>query len=60
MVLEHEPLSDSRIVIEGSRVFSEFKGALAEQYVCQQRVSEYDAELYYWSTEDSCTEIDFP
>ena len=50
---------DSRIVIEGSRVFSEFKGALAEQYVCQQLVSEYDAEPYYWSTEDSRTEIDF-
>ena len=47
------------IVLEGSRVFREFKGALTEQYVYQQLKAETDVDLYYWSTEDSRTEIDF-
>ena len=47
------------VVLEGSRVFREFKGALTEQYVYQQLTAETDVELYYWSTEDSRTEIDF-
>ena len=47
------------VVLDGSRVFREFKGALTEQYVYQQLKAETDVELYYWSTEDSRTEIDF-
>ena len=47
------------VVLDGARVFREFKGALTEQYVYQQMTAEAESELYYWSTEDSRTEIDF-
>ena len=50
---------DSRVVLDGSRVFTEFKGALTEQYVLQQMISEYGDEPCYWSTDDSRTEVDF-
>ena len=50
---------DSRVVLDGSRVFTEFKGALTEQYVLQQMIAEYGDEPCYWSTDDSRTEVDF-
>ena len=50
---------DSRIVLDGSKVFTEFKGALTEQYVLQQMIAEYGDEPCYWSTDDSRTEVDF-
>ena len=46
-------------VITGSRVFTEFKGALTEQYVCQQLISECGLTPFYWSAENSLGEIDF-
>ena len=46
-------------VIAGSRVFTEFKGALTEQYVCQQLISECSLTPYSWSAENSLGEIDF-
>ncbi len=46
-------------VIAGSKVFTEFKGALTEQYVCQQLVAECGLTPYYWSAENSLGEIDF-
>ena len=50
---------DKETVIGGSEIFEEFKGALAEQYVCQQLVSECGVVPYYWSAENSIGEIDF-
>jgi len=50
---------DSRVVLDGSRVFAEFKGALTEQYVLQQMLAEYGDDPCYWSTDDSRTEVDF-
>ena len=47
------------VVLEGSRIFKEFKGALTEQYVFQQLKAETDIVPYYWSTDDSRTEVDF-
>ena len=47
-----------RILLEGNRIFEEFKGALTEQFVAQELcAAEY--ELYYYSTENSTGEIDF-
>ncbi len=46
-------------VLEGNAVFTEFKGALAEQYVCQQLVSDCGMQPFYWSAENSIGEIDF-
>lgn len=50
---------EPRDVVAGNRVFTEFKGALTEQYVCQQLVSECGLVPYYWSAENSSGEIDF-
>ena len=50
---------DKKTVIGGSAIFTEFKGALTEQYVCQQLISECGLSPYYWSAENSTGEIDF-
>jgi hypothetical protein len=50
---------DKQTVIGGSQIFEEFKGALTEQYVCQQLVSDCGVTPYYWSAENSTGEIDF-
>lgn len=50
---------DPATVIEGDAVFTEFKGALAEQYVCQQLVSDCGMRPFYWSAENSIGEVDF-
>ena len=47
------------VVLEGTRIFSEFKGALTEQYVYQQLKAETELEPYYYSQEDSQCEVDF-
>lgn len=38
--------------------FAEFKGALTEQYVCQQ-MEAYGIKPWYWSAENSSGEVDF-
>jgi hypothetical protein len=50
---------DKKAVVGGSTIFEEFKGALTEQYVCQQLISECGLAPYYWSAENSSGEIDF-
>lgn len=50
---------EPRDVVVGNRVFTEFKGALTEQHICQQLVSECGLVPYYWSAENSSGEIDF-
>lgn len=50
---------DLRAILEGSRVFEEFKGALTEQYVCQQLVVQSGRTPYYWSAERATAEVDF-
>ncbi len=50
---------DEKTLLLGSDIFTEFKGALTEQYVCQQLASELNAVPYYWSAESSAGEIDF-
>jgi len=42
-----------------SRIFSEFKGALTEQYVLQQLITTQDNPVFYWATEKGTAEIDF-
>jgi predicted AAA+ superfamily ATPase len=50
---------DATSVISGSEIFTEFKGALSEQFVCQQLISDCGLQPYYWSAENSRGEIDF-
>lgn len=49
---------DARTLLEGNKVFDEFKGSLTEQYVFQQLAVQQDAGIYYWSP-DSRAELDF-
>ncbi|RAI12146.1 MAG: ATPase [Candidatus Melainabacteria bacterium] len=46
-------------IIDGNRIFEEFKGAIAEQYVLQQFKTIKDLPVFYWSNETSRVEIDF-
>ena len=46
-------------VLDESRIFTEFKGALAEQYVCQELRAACNMHPYYWSAENATAEIDF-
>ena len=40
-------------------IFTEFKGALAEQYVMQQLRTVTDRYIGYWTNERSTSEVDF-
>lgn len=46
-------------LMDGNALFSDFKGALTEQYVLQQMKNIQDLAIYYWSAENSRGEIDF-
>ena len=50
---------DAKTLLEGSAIFTEFKGALTEQYVYQQLNNTNEYVIYYWSGERSTSEIDF-
>ncbi|AJQ26030.1 ATP-binding protein [Pelosinus fermentans] len=46
-------------ILENTKIFEEFKGALTEQYVLQQLITNSEIKPYYWSAEKSTGEIDF-
>ena len=46
-------------VIEGNRAFTEFKGALTEQYVQQELRATLETVPFTWAPSDSSAEIDF-
>lgn len=48
-----------RTLLEGNRLFVEFKGALTEQYVCQQLKTMDNLELCYYTNERGSCEVDF-
>ncbi len=48
----------AKVLLDGCRIFEEFKGALTEQFVAQQ-LKALDKKLFYYSTENSSGEIDF-
>ena len=50
---------DAYSIIDGNTLFTHFKGAMAEQYVCQQLVSDCGLSPYYWSAVKSTGEVDF-
>lgn len=50
---------DERILLEGSKIFTEFKGAFTEQFVLTELKSNKDIPIYYWSAERATAEIDF-
>ena len=50
---------DIKTILEGNVIFSEFKGALSEQFVLQQLKTKLGPPICYWSAEKSKSEIDF-
>jgi hypothetical protein len=50
---------DIKSLLEGNKLFEEFKGALTEQYILQQLIASREITPYYWSAEKSSAEIDF-
>ncbi len=54
--MSHVP---AQSLLTGNVLFSDFKGALTEQYVLQQLKTNPSLSIYYWSAENSRGEIDF-
>lgn len=50
---------EAESILEGNDIFIEFKGALSEQYVLQQLISDTEYTPYYYGTEKSTFEQDF-
>lgn len=48
-----------RTLLEGNDLFVEFKGALTEQYVCQQLKTMEDLDVYYYTNDRGSCEVDF-
>jgi hypothetical protein len=50
---------DAQSILEGNEIFTEFKGALTEQYVLQELIADTDYTPYYFGTESQNFEMDF-
>ncbi len=50
---------EAESILEGNDIFIEFKGALSEQYVLQQLISDTEYTPYYYETEKATFEQDF-
>lgn len=48
---------DAKILLEKNNILQEYKGALTEQFVCQQLFIHHT--LYYWQANNATAEIDF-
>lgn len=50
----------AQVLLEGSTIFTEFKGALTEQYVLQELESADSGGVFYWAMDEgSSAEVDF-
>ncbi len=50
---------DVRVLLEGSKIFTEFKGAMTEQFVLQELSAKEDIEIGYWTNKNGNAEVDF-
>lgn len=50
---------DAKTLLNENKIFTEFKGALTEQYVLQQFKCEKLLPVFYWSAEAGTSELDF-
>ena len=48
---------DKKILLEKNNIISEYKGALTEQFVCQQL--KIHSQVFYWTANNATAEIDF-
>ncbi|MDR3228012.1 MAG: DUF4143 domain-containing protein [Puniceicoccales bacterium] len=57
-LLAHKCGLEPRVLLEGSRLFTEFKGTLTEQFVAQELIA-CGLSPFYWSNPDGKSEVDF-
>ncbi len=50
---------NKKILLDGNDLFVEFKGALTEQYVLQQLITNPDLNIYYYTNDNGSCEVDF-
>lgn len=48
-----------QVLLEGNAIFTDYKGAMTEQFVHQQLCLSCKNSIYYWSAENSRGEVDF-
>ena len=48
-----------KILLDGNDLFVKFKGALTEQYVLQQLITDPDLNIYYYTNDSGSCEVDF-
>ncbi|MGK5088761.1 AAA family ATPase [Bdellovibrionota bacterium FG-2] len=48
----------SKTIVEGSKIFTEYKGAFVENYVAQELACAHEQPLYYWTSQGTA-ELDF-
>ena len=46
-------------ILDGNKIFTEYKGALTEQYVLSELKSNYNIPIAYWSNDAGQAEVDF-
>ena len=56
-LLNAKGMLDKKILLEKNNILSEFKGAVTEQFVCQQL--KIKSDVYYWTAPNATAEIDF-
>lgn len=50
---------DAKTLIDGNAIFSQYKGALTEQYVLQQLLCNENIKIHYWTPNTGVAEVDF-
>lgn len=47
------------LVVQGDRIFAEYRGALVENFVAQQLAATFTGDLHYWRSPGGKAEVDF-
>ena len=50
---------DAQTILDGNRIFVEFKGSLTEQYVLTELKSNINSPVFYWSSDKGIAEVDY-
>src|SRR5574344_53436 len=50
---------DAKTLIDGNAIFTQYKGALTEQYVLQQLLCNENIKIHYWTPTTGVAEVDF-
>ena len=50
---------DEKTMLSGNEIFTQYKGALTEQYVLQQLKCEEGSVIHYWASDSGMAEVDF-